>query len=123
MRMTYNIINMRNSSRVLISTMQAVFRAALICFFVVFAGLEISFGQASGNVGYSQSGGGRRAEQVERAKRVLTKEEMPPTATSMFIEASVLMNVKADEYVAVCGVSEACSNVPEWNQKMNSTIA
>ena len=120
--MTSSVVNWRNSGRVLDSTTQAGLRAALICFFVVCAGLGISFGQASGNVGYSQSGGSRRAEQGERAKRVLTKEEMPPTGTSMFIEASVLMNVKADEYVAVFGVSEECVTVPECNQKMNSTI-
>ena len=35
---------------------------------------------------------------------MLTKEEMPPTATSTFVEASVLMNVPADEYVAVFGI-------------------
>src|SRR6267378_1062733 len=122
MRMTSSIVNWRNSVRVLNSTMQAGLRAALICFFVVCAGLGISFGQASGNVGYSQSGGSRRAEQVERAKRVLTKEEMPPSGTSMFVEASVLMNVNADEYVAVFGVSEECVTVPECNQKMNSTV-
>ena len=47
---------------------------------------------------------------------------MPPTGTSMFIEASVLMNVKADEYVAVFGVSEECNTVPECSQKMDATV-
>ena len=80
------------------------------------------FGQASGNIGYSQSSGQARAEQNERQKRVQTKEEMPPTATSMFLEASVLMNVKADEHVAVFGVAEECAAVPECNQKMDATV-
>src|SRR5205809_82321 len=35
-------------------------------------------GQVSGNIGYSQAGGKAKAEQNERAKRVLTKEELPP---------------------------------------------
>jgi uncharacterized protein YggE len=78
--------------------------------------------QASGNIGYSQSGGNSRAEQNERAKRTQTKEEMPPTGTSMFLDASVLMNVKADEHVAVFGVARECATVPECNQKMDSTV-
>ncbi len=81
------------------------------------------FGQASGNIGYSQSGGNARAEQNERAKRVQTKEEMPPDGTSMFLDASVLMNVKADEHVAVFGVAEECATVPECNRKMDATVA
>jgi uncharacterized protein YggE len=39
----------------------------------------------------------------------------------MFIEASVLMNLKADEYVAVFGVLQECGAVPECNQKMDAT--
>ena len=35
--------------------------------------------QASGNIGYSQSGGNARAEQNERNKRVLAKEDTPPS--------------------------------------------
>ncbi len=78
--------------------------------------------QASGNIGYSQSGGNTRAEQNERAKRVQTKEEMPPTGTSMFLDASILMNVRADEHVAVFGVARECVAVPECNQKMDATL-
>jgi uncharacterized protein YggE len=81
------------------------------------------FAQASGNVGYSQVGGRARAEAAERAKRVPVQGDAPPTATSMFIEASVLVNVKADEYVAVFGVSQECTTVSECNQKMDATVA
>jgi uncharacterized protein YggE len=81
-----------------------------------------SFAQASGNIGYSQSGGNARAEQNEKNKRVQTKEEMPPSATSMFVEASVLMNVKADEYVAVFGIAHECTTVAECNRKMDTTV-
>jgi uncharacterized protein YggE len=82
-----------------------------------------SFAQASGNIAYSQSGGNARAEQNEKNKRVQTKEEMPPSATSMFVDASVLMNVKADEYVAVFGISQECATVVECNQKMDTTVS
>jgi uncharacterized protein YggE len=80
------------------------------------------FAQASGNVGYSQSGGNAKAEQNERNKRALAQADVPPTGNSMFIEASVLMNVKADEFVAVFGVSQECATVPECNQKMDATV-
>ena len=80
------------------------------------------FAQASGNIGYSQSSGNARAKQNERNKRVLAQGEAPPTATGMFVDASVLMNVKADEYVAVFGLSDECAAVAECNQKMDARV-
>ncbi|HEV3468530.1 MAG TPA: SIMPL domain-containing protein [Pyrinomonadaceae bacterium] len=79
--------------------------------------------QASGNVAYSQSGGQARAEAAERAKRSVAKDDAPPTASSMFVDASVLMNVRADEHVAVFAVQHECATVPECNQKMDATVA
>jgi uncharacterized protein YggE len=95
----------------------------VIVLLLMIAGHNVCRAQASGNIGYSQSGGNARAEQNERNKRVLTKEDAPPTATSMFIEASVLMNVKADEHVAVFGLAEECVTVAECNQKMDATVS
>jgi uncharacterized protein YggE len=83
----------------------------------------VGFAQASGNAGYSQSGGNTRAKQNERSKRVLQQSELPPSATSMFVEANVLMNVKADEYVAVFGVLQEGATVEECNQKMDATVS
>jgi uncharacterized protein YggE len=82
----------------------------------------ICYGQASGNAAYSQSSGNSRARQNERSKRVLQQGELPPNGTSMFVEASVLMNVKADEYVAVFGVLQEGSTVAECDQKMDATV-
>jgi uncharacterized protein YggE len=79
--------------------------------------------QASGNVGYSQSSGQSRAESEERAKRSVAKDDAPPTASSMFLDASVLMNVRADEHVAVFALQHECATVPECNQKMDATVA
>jgi uncharacterized protein YggE len=45
------------------------------------------------------------------------------TATSLLIDASVLMNVKADEHVAVFGVMQECTAVPECNQKVDAAVA
>ncbi|MGH9755430.1 MAG: hypothetical protein ACREA2_21845, partial [Blastocatellia bacterium] len=69
---------------------------SLIALLVVIVGYGVCFAQASGNVSYSQSGGKARAEQNERNKRTMAKEEAPPTGASMFVEASMLMNLKAD---------------------------
>jgi uncharacterized protein YggE len=82
---------------------------------------SICFAQASGNAAYSQSSGNSRAKQNERNKRVLQQGELPPSGT-MFIEANVLMNVKADEYVAVFGVLQEGGTVTECNQKMDATV-
>src|SRR5215813_4190962 len=83
----------------------------------------ICIAQVSGNAAYSQSGGNIRAKQNERSKHVLQQGEMPPGPNSMFVEASVLMNVKADEYVAVFGIMQEGQTVAECNQKMDSTVA
>lgn len=85
--------------------------------------------QVGGNVGYGQAagnghpGGRSRAEQRERATRPMTREEMPPSDTSMFLDASVLMNVKADEFVATFGVAEEAETVEGCQAKMGATIA
>jgi uncharacterized protein YggE len=94
----------------------------VIVLLLMFAVRGMCPAQASGNIGYSQSGGNARAEQNERNKRVLAKEDAPPSATSMFVEASVLMNVKADEHVAVFGLAQECLTVAECNQKMDAAV-
>jgi uncharacterized protein YggE len=88
--------------------------------FLVFPSL--CFAQVSGNVAYSQNGGKGRAVQNERTKRVLTKEDMPPSSTSTFVEANVLMNVRADQFVAVFGISQEGETVADCNRKMDETI-
>lgn len=77
--------------------------------------------QSSGNIGYSQSSGSSRARQNERNKRVPMQGEVHPPG-GMFLEASVLMNVPADEYVAVFGVSQECATVPECGQKIDGVV-
>jgi uncharacterized protein YggE len=110
-----------------------VTRKILFMLLIVIAGYGVCFAQASGNSSYSQSGGKASAKQNERNKRTQGREESPQTVilasgeapkagAEMFIEASVLMNLKADEYVAVFGVLEECAAVPECNQKIDATI-
>jgi uncharacterized protein YggE len=99
-----------------------MYRCLLISLILI-SSAATGYGQASGNVAYSPSGGHARAEQNERNKRTLAPVEMPPSATTMFVEASVLMNVKADEHVAIFGVNQECAAVPECNQQMDATVA
>src|SRR5450755_659298 len=83
---------------------------------------DFSYGQASGNISYSQGGGRARAEQREHALRVLTKDELPPTAASTFVEASVMINVKADEYVAIFGITHEGETLADCSKKMDATV-
>ena len=78
--------------------------------------------QVSGNISYAESGGKSKAMQNERNKRGLTEYELPPSTTSMFIEANVLINVKADEYVAVFGLTQEGETLELCSQKMDATI-
>ena len=78
--------------------------------------------QTSGNIGYGQNGGKAKAEQNERNQRTLTPQDLPPTDNSMFVDADVLMNVKADEFVAVFGLAEEGATVEEANQKTDAKV-
>src|SRR5271155_406730 len=80
------------------------------------------FAQTSGNIAYSQSYGKLRPEQNERDKRLPPQSEAPPGSNSMFLEASVLMNVLADEYLAVFAVSQEGKTPIECNQKMDAVL-
>jgi uncharacterized protein YggE len=98
-------------------------RLATMTLLILTLAARAGLAQVGGNVGYGQVGGRARAEQNERARRQLTREEMPPTNTAMFIDASVLMNVKADEFVATFGVAVEGDTVEACQEKMNAAIA
>ena len=89
---------------------------------ILAAHTSLGFAQASGNIGYSQAYGKTRPDQNERTKRVLAPAELPPGSNTMFLEASVLLNAKADEYVAVFGLSQEGVTVLECNQKMDAVV-
>src|SRR5262245_58104078 len=97
-------------------------KSLIVALTIVMAGAALGYGQVGGNIGYAQAGGKARAEQEERTKRVLTPQELPPSSTSMFVEASVLINAKPDEYVAVFGLSQEGDTVEECVRKMDARI-
>ena len=78
--------------------------------------------QVSGNLAYSSNGAKGRAVQREQNKRLVPELERPPTSTSMFVDADVLMNVKADEFVAVFGLSQEGETVAECHEKMAAVV-
>ncbi len=89
----------------------------------IIAYCSLAIAQSSGNAVYSQSGanGSTIAKQNERNKRTPVQGEVQPDG--MFLEANVLMNVLADEYVAVFGVSQECVTVVECSQKIDALIS
>jgi len=95
----------------------------LLAFLAAITVHGVCFAQASGNAAYSQSGGNTRAKQNERSKHVVQQGEAPPSSTSMFVEANVLVNLKADEYVAVFGILQEGATVDECNQKMDAVVS
>ena len=86
------------------------------------SGSGVVRGQVSGNAAFAQGGGKARAEQVERSKRSLSTQELPPTGTSTFVEASVLMNVKPDEYIASFAVERDGTTVAECSKAMDAAL-
>ena len=89
---------------------------------LLIAGPGICQAQVSGNLGYASNGAKARAELREHNKRLVPEQERPPTNTSMFVDADVLMNVKADEFVAVFGLSQEGETVAECNEKMAAVV-
>jgi uncharacterized protein YggE len=97
-----------------------IFHASLIVLLLFLD--STGFAQVSGNAGFGQSGGRTTAEQRERATHVIAKDDHPPSATSMFVEANVLMNIRADQYVAVFAVAHEGTTLEECSQKMDGTL-
>jgi uncharacterized protein YggE len=99
---------MRKSSFCLL----AVFIASLMLA-IFMAGPDLCRGQVGGNLAFSQPG---------KKRHVQSAQENPPTVTSMFVHADVLMNVKADEYVVVFGIAQEAETVAECSQRMDAVV-
>ena len=83
---------------------------------------SLSHAQVNGNASFAQTGGRAAAEQRERTKPLIAKDDHPPSATSMFVEANVLMNVRADQYVAVFALAHEGETLADCARKMDSTV-
>lgn len=78
-----------------------------------------SVAQTGGNVVYAQPYGKLRPEQNERDKR---QPETAPGSNSMFLDASVLINTPADEYVAVFAVAQEGDTPLDCSQKIDAVL-
>lgn len=97
-------------------------KAAILTLAILSTFPGLGLAQVGGNAIYAQSGVRARAEAAERLKRTITKEELPPTGTASFVDASVLLNVRADEYVAVFAVAREGKTVAECQGAMDATL-
>lgn len=99
-----------------------IFAAMLLATVALLACAGLSRGQVGGNITFSESGGKSRAETRERAMRTLGERELPPSPTTMFVEANVLLNEKADEYVAIFGIAHEGETLADCSRKMEATV-
>ena len=82
------------------------------------------FGQVGGNINYGGGAAGpTQALMRERALRQVTRDEMPPTDSSVYLDAGILMNVRADQFVATFGVAEEGETIAEAQGRMDRTVA
>lgn len=90
---------------------------------ILLTSAHTSFAQMSGSAGaYGEGVAGVNPAQNEAAKRAISAAEGKDEGSSTFIEASILMNRKADEYVAVFGVLREGTTPEEVTTKMNATL-
>jgi hypothetical protein len=78
--------------------------------------------QIGGNANFGETRGRGGAEQRERTKPVIAKDDHPPSATSMFVEANVLMNVRADQYVVIFAIAHDGETLADCARKMDATL-
>ncbi len=77
-------------------------------------------GQIGGNLVHSEGSKARASHKQEQYAHF--EQEKPPTKSSMFVQADVLMNVRADEYVAVFGVAQEAETVAECIEKLDAVV-
>ncbi|HWD41042.1 MAG TPA: SIMPL domain-containing protein [Fimbriimonas sp.] len=81
----------------------------------------VSSAQIAGGAVYGQRQGG--PEDFLRQERNLSDQEVPPTLNSVFLDASVMINIHADTYVAVFGISEEGKTLADARAKVHEKLA
>lgn len=98
------------------STLAVALLAGAVC-------TAIGLAQHGGNAAYSEAGGRAGILQREREMRKVEKDEQPPSATTSYVDAHVLHNVKADRYVVTYGIAHEGKTLAECSQKMDETVS
>jgi uncharacterized protein YggE len=89
--------------------------------FAAIAAVSAAQAQVAGGAG--AQGMGRNTESEELARRNLARADLPPDPASSILQAAVLLNVRADEYVAVFGVSHEATTPAEALHSIDERIA
>ncbi len=104
------------------------------CLFVLIASPILSYGQAAGNWYYNQSKAGKsinyaginNADESYNYRQVQQQSYYPPVYssndTSFTINANVMMNVKADEYVIIFATSQVGETIESCHDVVNKRI-
>lgn len=93
--------------------------------FVSLAALSLLAAPCAAQIaGGSVYGGGREnPAEVLRQQRAISDADVPPTLNSFFVDAAVLMNVPADAFVAVFGLSEEGTTLAEARERVRAKRA
>jgi uncharacterized protein YggE len=91
------------------------------CAILLLAALPLT-AQIGGDSVYGQQSSRARAEQEDRSQRTLTAQDLPPNASSMFLDAAVLINVKPDAYVAVFALAQQAPTLKEAGDRMDTNL-
>ncbi|MBI4852102.1 MAG: SIMPL domain-containing protein [Acidobacteria bacterium] len=96
----------------------------LLSLLLVFVIPESIFAQAAGNVIYSQEKGNTATTaDNKKAYQEMASGNVFIAANTLLFESSVLMNVKADEYVTTLAVEQECPTVEECSQKLDDRVS
>ncbi len=102
-----------------------IFLAIIICTNNTSAQEQLA--QASGNTIYSQQGGNSVYNSSTEPRREVASGNVSISPTAVIMEANILMNVKAAEYIATFSVSQECRDALDCNKsldlKLNQFIA
>src|SRR5262245_32705410 len=95
---------------------------AYVCLFVCIIAVAAEVkAQNSGNVVYSEANRTEASRRLARGSVALGAISLPDNS-GMIIPAHVQINVKADEYVAVFGLSQEGRTIQDCDQKLNAQI-
>lgn len=95
-------------------------KIGLSILFFVFG--QISFGQVGGNKVFSEHNNNNYGNTNKDVTKQNQINKLYLNDSSFVIEAKILKNVKADNYVAVFGLSQEASSIYDCNTKINDRI-
>lgn len=93
-----------------------------VCLVMLFVFAHTAQAQVSGNIAYSQEKGNATSYENKKTFQEVPSGNVFLGNNTVVFETSVLMNVKADEYVVTLAVEQECANVEECSEKLDSRL-